>query len=105
MATVLDNWNPPVLEKPDYFHTVKYVYKHIEFHISEVEAYAILNIFIEKWDSMAGQLIQDEEIISFVVERIRENFVVLLPTARIRRIVELFLGYLRETGHYYHHEL
>ena len=29
---------------------VKYVYKHIEFHISEDEAYTILNAFIEKWD-------------------------------------------------------
>src|SRR5436853_221926 len=104
MASALDTWNPPVLDKPDYFDTVKFVYKHIEFHISEDEAYTILNAFIEMWDASAGQLIREEEIMNFVVNRISENFEVLLPTQKIKRIVELIIGYLLETGHYYHHE-
>ena len=41
MSHALDNWTPPVLEKPDYFDTVKFIYKHIEFHISEDEAYTV----------------------------------------------------------------
>lgn len=105
MASVLDSWNPPVLEKPDYFHTVKFVYKYIEFHISEDEAYTILNAFIEKWDASAGQMIHDEELVEYVVEKMQHNFMVLLSEKKIRRITELILGYLRETGHYYHHEL
>ena len=105
MASVLDQWNPPKLDKPDYYHTVKFVYKHLDFHISEDEAYAILNVFIEKWDTAAGQLIRDEELVNYVVDKIQENFIVLLPTRRIILITELILGYLRETGHYYHHEL
>jgi hypothetical protein len=105
MASVLDNWNPPRLDKPDYFHTVKFVYKHLDFHISEDEAYIILNAFIEKWDSSAGKLIHDEELVDYVVNRMQENFAVLLPAKKITRVTELILAYLRETGHYYHHEL
>ena len=105
MASVLDNWNPPVLDKPDYFHTVKFVYKYIDFHISEDEAYTILNAFIEKWDTSAGQLIHDEELVNYVLNKTQENFLVLLPGAKIKRVTELILNYLRQTGHYYHHEL
>ncbi len=105
MASALDNWNPPVLEKPDYFHTVKFVYKHLDFHISEDEAYAILNVFIEKWDTSAGQLIHDEDMMEYVLNKIQDNFMVLLPSNKIKRVTELILYYLRETGHYYHHEL
>lgn len=105
MSSVLDNWNPPKLDRPDYFDTVKYVYKHIEFHISEDEAYTILNAFIEKWDSSAGQLIQDETLTAHVLKALQNNFDVLLPSAKIKRVVELIIGYLRETGHYYQHEL
>ncbi|HWB63801.1 MAG TPA: hypothetical protein VG603_09845 [Chitinophagales bacterium] len=105
MAGALENWNPPVLEKPDYFDTVKFVYKYIEFHISEDEAYTVLNAFIEKWDTSAGQLIQDEDIIQYVIDRLRDNYLVMLPKPRIRRIAELILAYLRETGHYYQHEI
>ena len=105
MASVLDNWNPPVLEKPDYFHTVKFVYKHLDFHISEDEAYTILNVFIEKWDSSAGQLVRDEELVDYVLNKVQDNFMVLLPAPKIKRITQLILSYLRETGHYYQHEL
>ena len=105
MASALDNWSPPALDKPHYYDTVKFVYKYIEFHISEDEAYSILNTFIEKWDASAGQLIHDEEITRYVTDTLKENFQVLLPTPKIRRVSELILGYLRETGHYYHHEV
>ena len=105
MASALDNWNPPVLDKPDYFHTVKFVYKYLDFHISEDEAYTILNVFIEKWDTSAGQLIHDEELINYVLNKTQENFLVLLPGSKIKRVTELILNYLRQTGHYYHHEL
>ena len=85
----------PVLDKPDYFDTVKYVYKHIPFHISEDEAYTILNAFIDKWDNNAGQLIKEEELVAHVVAKLRNNFAV----------VHLILGYLQVTGHFYHQEL
>lgn len=105
MATVLDNWNPPRLDKPNYFHTVKYVYKHIEFHISEDEAYTVLNAFIDKWDASAGSLIHEEQLTDHVVEQLRDNFDVLLPKKKITRIVQLILGYLHETGHFYQQEI
>ena len=105
MASVLDTWNPPVLDKPDYFHTVKFVYKYLDFHISEDEAYTILNVFIEKWDTSAGHLIHDEELVNYVLDKTQENFLVLLPGSKIKRVTELILNYLRQTGHYYHHEL
>lgn len=104
MSKALDNWTPPVLDRPDYFHTVKYVYKYIEFHISEDEAYTILNAFIEKWDTSAGQLIREEELVAHVVDRLKDNFEVLLPRAKIKRVVDLILGYLYETGHFYRQE-
>jgi hypothetical protein len=105
MASALDSWNPRKLDKPDYYDTVKFVYKYLEFHISEDEAYNILNAFIEKWDSSAGELIYEEVLIDHVVNKLKENFIVLLPAKRIKRVTELIILYLRETGHYYHHEL
>ncbi len=105
MASALDSWNPRVLDKPDYYDTVKFVYKYLEFHISEDEAYHILNAFIEKWDNCAGELIYEEDLIDYVVTKLKENFIVLLPTQRIKRVTELIILYLRETGHYYQHEL
>src|SRR5688572_14220945 len=105
MATTLDNWNPPRLEKPDYYDTVKFVYKYIEFHISEDEAYTILNAFIGKWDESAGQVIHEEELTKHVVEELRNNFDVVLPKDQITRVVQLILGYLCETGHFYQQEV
>ncbi len=105
MKTVLDNWTPPATGKPEYYDTVKYVYKHVEFHISEDEAYTILNAFIEKWDGSAGSTIREEELVTHVVERLRNNYEVLLPKTKIKRIVELILGYLYETGHFYQQEI
>ncbi len=104
MATVLDNWNPPKTAKPEYYDTVKYVYKHIEFHISEDEAYTILNAFIDKWDVSAGQTINEEELVTHVVNRLRDNYEVILPKKQIKRVVELILGYLFETGHFFQQE-
>lgn len=105
MSKALENWNPPVLSQPDYYDTVRYIYKHIEFHISEDEAYTILNAFIEKWDASAGQSIKEEELTQFVVDRLQNNFEVLLPSKKIKRVVELILGYLFETGHFFQQEL
>jgi hypothetical protein len=105
MSSALDNWSPPVLDKPDYYDTVKFVYKYLEFHISEDEAYFILNTFIEKWDTMSGQFIHDEDIINYVVEKLTHNMQVLLPRTKIKRVAGLILNYLRETGHYYNHEM
>ncbi|MCS6935669.1 MAG: hypothetical protein NZM35_11065 [Chitinophagales bacterium] len=104
MSKALEHWNPPVTDKPDYFDTVKYIYKYIEFHISEDEAYTILNAFIEKWDASAGQLIREEELTAHVVERLQNNYEVLLPAPKIKRVVELILGYLFETGHFFQQE-
>ncbi len=89
------------MDKPDYYDTVKYIYKHITFHISEDEAYTILNAFIDKWDSNAGQLIKEEELVAHVVEQLRDNFEVMLPKKKIEEVVHLILGYLQVTGHFY----
>ncbi len=105
MALILDKWNPPVLDKPDYFDTVKYVYKHLTFHISEDEAYTILNAFIEKWDANAGQLIKEEQLVAHVVAQLQNNFDVMLPKKKIESVVHLILGYLQVTGHFYQQEL
>lgn len=104
MASVLDNWNPPKTDKPEYFDTVKFVYKYIEFHISEDEAYTILNAFIDKWDTSAGELIKEDELVKHVVQKLSRNFDVLLPKPKIERVVNLILAYLQETGHFYQHE-
>ena len=100
MAIVLDQWTPPIHDKPDYYDTVKYVYKHIEFHISEDEAYTVLNAFIDKWDASAGQVIKEDDLVKHVVSQLQNNFDVLLPKNKITRIVHLILGYLQETGHF-----
>ena len=105
MALILDKWNPPHLDKPDYYDTVKYIYKHLTFHISEDEAYTILNAFIEKWDGKAGELIKEEELVEHVVEQLRHNFEVMLPKKKIESVVHLILGYLQVTGHFYTQEL
>ena len=104
MNSALDNWNPPKTDKPEYFDTVKFIYKYIEFHISEDEAYTILNAFIDKWDNSAGELIRGEQLVQHVVSNLRNNFDVLLPKPKVERVVHLILSYLQETGHFYQHE-
>ena len=101
----LDNWNPTVSNKPDYYDTVKYIYKYVEFHISEDEAYVILNTFILKWDASAGQLINEDELVKHVTEELLNNFKVMLTKNKIVRIVQLILSYLHYTGHFYQHEI
>ncbi len=105
MSSPLDNWNPPKTGKPEYYDTVKYVYKYLDFHISEDDAYTILNAFIEKWDESAGQLIREEDLVAHVVERLQNSFEVVLPRHKIKRVVDLILGYLYETGHFYSQEV
>lgn len=105
MAIILDKWTPPVLDKPDYYDTVRYIYKHIEFHISEDEAYTVLNAFIEKWDTSAGQEINEVELAKHVVMQLQNNFEVLLPKKKIERVVQLILSYLFETGHFFQQEI
>ncbi len=105
MSSPLDNWNPPKTDKPEYFDTVKFIYKYIDFHISEDEAYTILNAFIEKWDASAGEVIKEDELADHVVERLRNNFEVLLPKTKTKQVVHLILGYLHETGHFYEQEI
>lgn len=105
MALILEKWNPPVLPQPDYFDTVKYIYKYLTFHISEDETYAILNAFIEKWDRSEGKLINEKELTKHVVTQLQTNFDVLLPKKKIEAVVQLILGYLQATGHFYQQEL
>ena len=105
MPLILENWNPPILPKPDYFDTVKYIYKYISFHISEDEAYAILNAFIEKWDASAGQLIKEDELTNHVIRHLQHSFAVMLPQKKTEEVIRLILGYLQYTGHFYQQEL
>ncbi|MFN8308516.1 MAG: hypothetical protein U0T73_01015 [Chitinophagales bacterium] len=86
--------------QPDYWQTIRYIYQHLPFHISEDEAYVITNLFIEKWDEMQGQLIYEEEIKQHVYEQCRERVMLLLPENKIKAVVGLIIDYLKSIGQF-----
>lgn len=86
--------------KPDYYQTIRYIYQHIDFAISEDEAYVITNLFIEHWDALSGSHIKAEQLKERVFESCRSHFVVFLPKEKIDRVVDLILSYLRSIGQF-----
>jgi hypothetical protein len=88
------------MNQPGYYDTVRYIYRHIEFHISEDEAYEVLDAFIAFWNSKNGQLVYEDEFKSRVLETLKWSLCGKLGNQKILRIVELIIAYLRENGFY-----
>jgi hypothetical protein len=86
--------------RPDYWQTIRYVYQHLDFHISEDEAYVITNFFIEKWDESQGQQVFERDIKDHVYEQCRSHFVVFLPEDRIHSVCDLIFAYLKSIGQF-----
>lgn len=95
-------YNPAlnVAGKPDYWQTVRYIYHHLDFHISEDEAYVITNLFIEKWDESKGTMLYEDEMKQHVYEQCRSRVILFLPQEKINRVVDLILAYLRSIGQF-----
>lgn len=88
--------------KPDYWQTVRYIFQHIDFPISEDEAYVITNLFIEKWDESQGQVIYEEELRQYVVTNCRSRVMLFLSEEKICKTVDLIISYLKSIKQYYH---
>jgi hypothetical protein len=86
--------------RPDYWQTIRYIYQHLDFHISEDEAYVITNLFIEKWDESQGQLIYDADMKKHVFEQCRSRVFLFMAEDKIHRVVDLILAYLRSIGQF-----
>jgi hypothetical protein len=89
-----------VAGQPNYWQTIRYVYQHLDFHISEDEAYVITNFFIEKWDESKGQLVYEQDMKAHVYAECRSRVMLFLSEAKIHRVVELILQYLRSIGEF-----
>ncbi|MBS1617445.1 MAG: hypothetical protein JST76_02950 [Bacteroidetes bacterium] len=86
--------------KPDYWQTIRYIYQHLEFHISEDEAYVITNLFIEIWDESAGKLVYEEDIKKHVFKECRSRVMLFLPEEKIHKVCDLIFAYLRSVGQF-----
>jgi hypothetical protein len=86
--------------RPDYWQTIRYVYHHLDFHISEDEAYVITNLFIEKWDDSKGQLIYPEDMKKHVFGECRSRVFLFMAEDKIHRVVDLILAYLKSIGQF-----
>jgi len=84
--------------RPDYWQTIRYIYQHLDFHVSEDEAYVITNLFIEKWDESQGQLIYEADIKRHVLAECRSRVYLFLAEDKIFKVVDLILAYLRSIG-------
>ena len=86
--------------KPEYWQTVRYIFQHLEFHISEDEAYVITNLFIEKWDESQGKLVYEDDIKRYVFVECRSRVFLFMPENRIHRVCDLIFAYLRSIGQF-----
>jgi len=100
VATVLYDPSKNIAGQPNYWQTIRYVYQHLDFHISEDEAYVITNLFIEKWDESKGQLIYEKDMKSHVYNQCRSQVMLFLSETKIHKVVELILQYLRSIGQF-----
>lgn len=89
-----------VAGKPNYYQTIRYIFQHIDFAISEDEAYVITNLFIEHWDSLNGVSITPGDLKERVFESCRSHFIVFLSREKIDRVVDLILSYLHSIGQF-----
>jgi hypothetical protein len=102
MIAAASIYNPAlnVPGRPDYWQTIRYIYHHLDFHISEDEAYVITNLFIEKWDECQGKLVYEQDIKKHVYEQCRSRVFLLMPEDRIHRVIDLIFAYLRSIGQF-----
>ena len=102
MTAALPIYNPAlnVPGRPDYWQTIRYIYHHLDFHISEDEAYVITNLFIEKWDESKGQLIYEADMKKYVFEQCRSRVFLFMAEDKINGVVDLILAYLRSIGQF-----
>lgn len=100
MASSLDKWNPDKSKAPDYYETVKFVYKYIDFPIAEHEAYLILDTFIFKWNASHGKVVREEEIKDYVVNELRTHHFIFMPEEKIKAVITHILGYLHAVGQF-----
>ena len=87
--------------KPDYYQTVRYIFQHINFAISEDEAYVILNLFIEKWDDSQGETLFERDFANHITDRCRSEFVLFLSEKKIETVTGLIICYLRSIGQFH----
>ena len=102
MIAAAQIYNPAldVPGRPDYWQTIRYIYHHIDFHISEDEAYVITNLFIEKWDESQGKVLYDIDMKNHVYNECRSRVFLFMAEDKIHRVVELILSYLRSIGQF-----
>ena len=86
--------------RPDYWQTIRYIYQHLNFHISEDEAYVITNLFIEKWDDSQGKLVYEIDIKKHVFEQCRSRVYLFMAEDKIYAVVDLIFDYLRSIGQF-----
>ncbi|MFN8277679.1 MAG: hypothetical protein U0T84_09355 [Chitinophagales bacterium] len=86
--------------QPDYWQTIRFIYQHLPFHISEDEAYVITNLFVERWDELQGQTVYEQEIKDHVYRQCRERVMLFLSEQQIKEVVGLILSYLRSVDQY-----
>lgn len=89
-----------VTGKPEYWQTIRYIYQHLDFHISEDEAYVITNLFIEQWDESYGKIVYEAEIKRSVFRQCRSRVFLFLSEDKIYKVVDLIFAYLRSIGQY-----
>ncbi len=87
--------------KPDYYQTVRYIFQHIDFQISEDEAYVILNLFIEKWDESEGEKLFEKDLANHIIDRCRSEFVLFLSKEKIEAVTGLIISYLRSIDQFH----
>ena len=86
--------------QPNFNQTVRYVFQHIPFAISEDEANIIITLFAEKWDELHGQNVEIAQLKKAVFESCRTQFIVFLSAEKIGAIVDLIIAYLRSIGQF-----
>ncbi len=85
---------------PDYWQTIRYIYQHLDFHISEDEAYVITNLFIEKYDDSQGKLIYEDDLKKHVFAECRSRVFLFLAEDKIYKVIDLIFAYLRSIGQF-----
>lgn len=86
--------------QPGYYPTVRYIYQHIEFHVSEDEAYTVLDTFIHYWNQHSGELVYEQEFRDYVYTQLQWSMLGSLGKEKIFRMVDLILEYLKKGGFY-----
>jgi len=86
--------------RPDYNQTIRYIFQHIDFAISEDEANVITALFTEVWDELQGQKVTDADLKEKVFEHCRSTFMVFQSREKIDAVVSLIIAYLRSISQF-----